>query len=256
MKVLPLPSLSHAGLELARSISDQACQWCREWATGNFLKPKETQELKMVDNKRYSKDTRATGGKKGTEASKILKQLNAPVIKVDVLQAIIEMSCRANSGHCMISDAVKVAAPWAKNIASDLQTIRLTDPQRGLRYTYLTPRIAQNALIEFDKGNDPEPFQFSLRGAHIATSYKRITLPNGQDKSVPIHKLGKRRLLPQVKSLGNKRGECIPDTVGGTFLPPTTGLPRATFRREYGMRAYTGQFDDAKKTGAPSISDK
>ncbi len=42
MKVLHLPSLSHAGLELARSIPDQACQWRREWATGDFLKRRYT----------------------------------------------------------------------------------------------------------------------------------------------------------------------------------------------------------------------
>jgi hypothetical protein len=42
---------------------------------------------------------------------------------------------RANSGHCAVSDGVKMAAPWATHIASDLQSVRLTDPRRGLRYT-------------------------------------------------------------------------------------------------------------------------
>lgn len=205
-----------------------------------------------------AKDTTYTKGAKGGAAVKALQGLRSPIIKVQVTKDIINISCVANSGHCMISDSVKEAAPWAKNVASDLQTIRLTDPRKGLRYVYLTPRLAQVGLIEFDKGNEINPFSFTLRGAHITTSWKKVKTTDGKVVRRRIHKLGKRRLQQHNK---NK----IPDIVGGGAVPkdkPIGHIPTSTFRREYGMRAFTGGFD-IKKTpdlimpvGAPSLSDK
>jgi hypothetical protein len=46
----------------------------------------------------------------------------------------------------MIAEAIKQAVPRATNVSVDLSTVRWTDPEKKLRYTYLTPRAAQIAL--------------------------------------------------------------------------------------------------------------
>lgn len=204
-----------------------------------------------------SKDPTATGGTTGAAAVKALKQYRAPKIPVIVTQHLIDESCRNHSGYCMVSEAVKQAAPWARHVASDLQTIRLTDPVKGLRYTYLTPRAAQTALILFDQGKKPPPFTFTLRGAHIGTAFKRTRTPDGKVKKEPINKLGRRRLATNRQS-GNDRS--VPSTVGGAAMPRIRSSAIST-RREFGLRAYVGGFDldqlaSAKvPVGAPSISD-
>jgi hypothetical protein len=65
----------------------------------------------------------------------------------------------------MIAEAIRLAVPNAQSVAVDLVTIRWTDPVRELRYIYLTPRLAQHALIDFDSGVEPRPFDVKLAGA-------------------------------------------------------------------------------------------
>lgn len=216
------------------------------------------------------KNTDATGGLKGTAAEKVLRNIRTPKIKAKCTERIIKSAYRANSGHCALSDAVKAAAPWAQHIASDLQSIRVTDPRHGLRYTYLTPRTAQVALLAFDQGKIPPPFDFTLRGGHVATSYKRTVLPDGTKKVRPVVKLGRRRLVTG----GNEAKGDVPGTIGGKAGVPTPGPLSAGshargrntgnpgYRREFGMRAFTGAFrlEDLEEVqipvGAPSVSSK
>jgi hypothetical protein len=170
----------------------------------------------------------------------------------------------------MLSDAVKLAAPWGTHIASDLQSIRITDPQRGLRYTYLTPRTAQLALLAFDQGKKPPPFSFSLSSGHVATSYKRTKLPGGSISRRSVHKFGRRQIAPGYN------GKVAGTIGGGVELPKIGPLsdrvrpapPRSvsgvhgSFRREFGMRTFTGAFklEDLETVqipvGGPSISDR
>ena len=84
-----------------------------------------------------------------------------PVIKVT--QEMIDRAIPADSSHCMIADAVQATLPKAEFVAVDLATIRWSDRKKGLRYTFLTPRGAQWALVQFDQGVKPEPFSFILR---------------------------------------------------------------------------------------------
>jgi len=88
-------------------------------------------------------------------------------VDVAVTPEVIETAVEGDSGHCMIADAVKAALPDARNISVDLQTIRFSDPKKRMRYVYLTPRMAQLALVDFDAGEKPEPFTFRLDRAHI-----------------------------------------------------------------------------------------
>jgi hypothetical protein len=88
----------------------------------------------------------------------------APTLVVAVSKSQIDDSTRKDSSHCMIAEALKLSVKSAGKpitegtVSVDLQTIRYTDPERGLRYTYLTPRIAQVALVNFDQGRPVEPF--------------------------------------------------------------------------------------------------
>src|SRR6266403_5193605 len=74
-----------------------------------------------------------------------------------------------NSSHCMIAESIKAAYPRARFISVDISTIRFTDPDKGQRYTFLTPRRAQVALVQFDQGLKPTPFHLQLRKAHVTT---------------------------------------------------------------------------------------
>ena len=107
--------------------------------------------------------------------SKQSKTPRCPRIQIEVTEKEIQEALPRDSGHCMIADAVRVACPTAKSISVDLQTIRWTDLAKRLRYTYLTPRVAQVALVKFDQGIAPEPFVFRLKQGQVTTagSYKK-----------------------------------------------------------------------------------
>jgi len=75
---------------------------------------------------------------------------HAPYVTVDVTAEMIHQGKVKDSAYCMISEAVKAAYPDARMVSTDIQTIRFSDPKKGLRFIYLTPRVAQVALFNFD----------------------------------------------------------------------------------------------------------
>lgn len=83
-------------------------------------------------------------------------------MKIHVAPKQIDTSCRRDSHHCMIADAVKVAIPDAQFILVDVQSIRYSIPGRQTRYCHLTPLSAQKAIIAFDRGKKVAPFSFTL----------------------------------------------------------------------------------------------
>ncbi len=85
----------------------------------------------------------------------ISRKLN---ISVDV--ETIDRAQERSSSHCMIADAIRKTNPGAQAVQVDLQTIRFTDPKKKARYIWLTPPLAQRALINFDQGIPCEPFVF------------------------------------------------------------------------------------------------
>ena len=97
-----------------------------------------------------------------------MKTPRAPVIEANVTRDILERCRTRGSRYCPVLEAVKTAFPDGIRLASDLQTIRVSDPQRRLTYTYPTPRVAQIALIEFDRGSLPEPFSIRLSNGQVA----------------------------------------------------------------------------------------
>lgn len=169
---------------------------------------------------------------------------DGPKFFVDVTAEMIAEAVRGNSSHCMISEAIKDARPEAMWVSTDLQTIRFTDRERGLRFTYLTPRKAQLALLNFDQGIDPEPFRFRLGQAQVTAS--------GNPKNRP-DKLRKAKIV-QPHGQANAGGN-VARRVGGSTAPlgalsdtkkrpskktdaaPITAGQRTGKRREFGLRA-------------------
>jgi hypothetical protein len=163
----------------------------------------------------------------------------APRLKISVTSELIESSKRRDSSHCMIAEAVKIAVPGASNVSVDLQTIRFSDMTKRLRFTYLTPRIAQVAIIQFDQGTeDIDPYSFRLRGGHVTNAGARAsnTAPLSDKQVAQREKATASRSASLDRTiLVDRHGDAgnVPDRIGGK-PPPTTPFAR---RRAYGLRA-------------------
>lgn len=180
------------------------------------------------------------------------KTPRAPRVHVSVDEQTIETSVGRDSSHCMIAEAVRAAIPNARHVAVDLQTIRVTDTNRGLRYTYLTPRVAQIPLIQFDQGEKPDPFAFVLRNGQVTRSGKRQVrtqenlTPKKQSPERAAEKVAHLKKARQSQSSlaktrlvhreGGELAGTVPDRVGGK-TPPITSFAR---RRAFGLRALRG----------------
>lgn len=180
---------------------------------------------------------------------------------IDVPQKVIDFALQNNSGHCVAADAIKLAMPYARNVCVDIQTIRWSDPRKGLRYMALTPRQVQVYILNWDQGLVPLPFSFRLRSAQIVRMKKTLSL----ERSPTKRKYGSRKVtvadIPKKATLevkvNSKAGKEAGIKLGGKLPPVTKGL-----RREFGVRDYrigegavpakafgTGNFQAKKKVG-------
>lgn len=161
-----------------------------------------------------------------------LKKLGAPKLEVDVSQEHIDDAIRGISSHCMAKEAIKEGHPQFTHIAVDLQSIRITERAKGVRYIYLTPRKVQQAIVYFDQGLRMRPFKFKLKGGHTVASYMTNKL-KGKPARERV-KLGKQQLV-------SKRRE-IPDVIGGKPTPPPLAKhPSASSIRRFGVGAFTNE---------------
>jgi hypothetical protein len=155
------------------------------------------------------------------------KPPRAPQLTVEVTAQHIADARRRNSGHCMSAEAMKDALRARginpESVSVDVQTMRFSDPAKGLRYIYLSPRIVQKNAIVWDQGDDvPEedrvkPFQFRLSGAVV------INMQTGKG--------GPKGGAPGPATLVVRKGNRV-SRAGGK--PP----PKISMRREYGLRAF------------------
>lgn len=168
---------------------------------------------------------------------------------IDLNEEIIARATRKNSRHCMIAEAIKEQFPAARLVSVDLQTIRWSDNKKKLRYTFLTPRAAQDALVRFDRGEKIPAFTLRLRSPHItSTSTGGKGYAKGKKKKTFVHNLGKRR-IHALKA--DKRAGTVPAQIGGKGAPLDKNHPSHSSRREYGLRAYTLQ-DLVPTTATPA----
>src|SRR5262245_39633855 len=96
------------------------------------------------------------------------RKFNLPRPTIHVTKEQIEKACKANTKHCMIAEAIRDNVSRATRISVDLMTIRWSDNEKGLRYTYNTPRNAQEALLLFDAGEPIEPFEFRVINGNVS----------------------------------------------------------------------------------------
>jgi hypothetical protein len=159
-------------------------------------------------------------------------KVKSPRFKVKVGQKHIDESLTKSSSHCMTAEAIKDAIPEARYVSVDISTVRFTDIKKGLRYTYLTPRVCQIAILDYDRGAKIYPFGFELRTAMITQSAVGSTWAASKERN--RNALRKRNLLG-AKKMSDEASEGtgrIPHIVGGK--PP----PRMGTRRQHGIRAY------------------
>jgi hypothetical protein len=131
----------------------------------------------------------------------------------------------------MVADALKDVIQGGRSISVDLQSIRWTDREKGLRYTYLTPRPVQLALLDFDKGIKPEPFSFQLRTA-------QVTRANTKKPGTERDRVPKNAGLVGATPGTTKPSK--PVRVGGKTPPigplSNVGSRRVGLRREFGLQ--------------------
>lgn len=124
-------------------------------------------------------------------------------MKVRLAQEHIDTAIPKNSHRCMFADAVQEALPWATYIHVDIQTIRFTNKDTGVRTLCLTPKRVQQAILDFDAGRTDKlrPFSFTLKKCISRKAGWRASHPNSPKRIGPNqpYKGGKRRIpMPVV----------------------------------------------------------
>lgn len=175
-----------------------------------------------------------------------VKYPRTPQINVIVTQELIDAAVRRDSSHCMIAEALRDAAPWGTSPSVDTQTIRISNPEKGFRYTYLTPRVAQYKIRDWDEGKVIEPFDFQLRNGQVTLMNRRKrgdVAPRGKPQSEAqkaaslkslekAHKSNPTHIahdLAKAHIITDGNSNIIPRVVGGR--PPPMSR-----RRSYGLR--------------------
>jgi hypothetical protein len=86
-----------------------------------------------------------------------------PEIRVEISEENYETAVIADSGGCLMVDAIEKQHPQFSNVKVDVATVRVTDKKRGYRYYYLTPQPVAEMLFAFDQGWREENLPKQLR---------------------------------------------------------------------------------------------
>jgi hypothetical protein len=161
------------------------------------------------------------------------KRPHCPYVRLEISDDIIRMAVKRDSSHCMVAEGVRAVSPNARSIAVDVQTIRWSDPERGLRYTYLTPRLVQEKIVQFDQGVLPEAFSFQLRQGQVTLMMKRRNSGAAPRPRTPAQLANDERFARLNKKEFRAGFAGVPTVSGGT-PPPLSSFAR---RRAFGLRA-------------------
>ena len=170
-------------------------------------------------------------------------------VKIQVTAENIKDACRADSRHCMIAEAIKAQFPNVRNISVDMMNVRWSDPAKGWRYIYLTPKPAQYALINYDRGLKIEPFSFQVRTGLAVP----MQLGTGKNRK-RAHRVRESKILKTsdkgtiVHGVASKSVPMWPTGTDVTGLKP--GRPKEwhpshNSLRRYGLRGFTQSNDPA-----------
>jgi hypothetical protein len=183
-----------------------------------------------------------------------MKQPSVPKVvpsrhKIEVTAENIQDACKADSRHCMIADAIAQQLPGVRSISVDMMTIRWSDPAKGWRYIYLTPKPAQKALIDYDMGEQIAPFNFQVRSGHAVP----MILGSGKSRK-RAHQVTKSKILKVTdKTIVQSVGRDAPPMWPGKNIQKSKGRPREwhpshNSLREFGMRGFTEGYMKIKTT--------
>lgn len=101
------------------------------------------------------------------------KKFTSPTLEVQITPGNHERAVQSASGGCLIADAIREQYPHLSRVTVDMATVRATDREQGVRFTYLTPPIAQHLLIGFDAGWPQATEHITLRRAVQITPITR-----------------------------------------------------------------------------------
>lgn len=111
------------------------------------------------------------------------KQPKSPTLQLKLTDEQRERAVKSNSGGCLIADAIKEQFPHLTNISVDMATIRVTDRERGARFTYLTPPEAQHVLLSFDQGWPAPTSELKIqRAVHIKPIVSKKNSPSTKSR--------------------------------------------------------------------------
>jgi len=178
---------------------------------------------------------------------------------IEVTEEDIRRAERNNSFHCVVAQAVARTITDATNVDVDTQSIRFSVPvsKDGTceRWLYWTPYRVQQYIIDFDAGEQIEPFAFQLRSPERRASKRNAgneLTKDARAKRENAYRRAKREALRRGASeqeaaeagrraYAEAAGKPVPP-VGPVVTPrPADGLitrrlpPRGT-RRTYGGR--------------------
>ena len=93
----------------------------------------------------------------------------SPTLTLRITQEQHDHAIQSASGGCLIADAIRSQYPHLTKVSVDMATIRVSDRKEGVRYTYLTPPLAQHLLLSFDQGwPNPTDEVVIRRAVHIS----------------------------------------------------------------------------------------
>lgn len=84
-------------------------------------------------------------------------------LKIIITKDNYKRAIQANSGGCIIADAIKEQYPHLNDVKVDTAHIRVTDRKAGERYMFLTAPSAVDVLIRFDQGLEETELPKKLR---------------------------------------------------------------------------------------------
>lgn len=147
---------------------------------------------------------------------------------IDVTEEIVAEATRGDSSHCMIADAIAAQIPGATRVAVDLQTIRWSNRDKGERYVYLTPPVAQDALVRFDQGQPVEPIMFRLRAAQVTRIRGAGGQLNAQHSAEREQFYAEKEASGEPLTAAEKRGRSRLGKRQGPERPTTQGPKRVS----------------------------
>ena len=84
-------------------------------------------------------------------------------LRIEITPENYERAITANSGSCLVADAIKEQYPQFSTVKVDVATVRVTNRKTGEKYTYLTPPSVAESLVFFDQGWREESLPKKLR---------------------------------------------------------------------------------------------